>query len=159
MTESGYAIKMRSARSIVRQWGRWISSGLVAALLFMQMAVAAYACPKLDVLTQDPAMPMASMVVEGPDVAIMPDCHAMADGMDEVTPQLCHAHCSGDSQPAPSVHAADYEAAAAQAMCVAYILPTLLDAATLAELRLDQAEAASGPGFPPLYLTLQVLRI
>lgn len=150
---------MGSARSIVRHWGRWISSGLVAAVLFMQMAVAAYACPKLDVPSQGAVMQMASMTLdEGADMVAMPDCHAMADGMDEVLPQLCHAHCIGDSQPAPSVHAADYQAAAAQALCLAYILPTLLDAATPAELRLSHAEPASGPGFPPLYLTLQVLR-
>lgn len=148
---------MNSARRIARQWGRWISSGLVAALLFMQLAVAAYACPKLESLAH--AMQMAGMVMDDAvDMVAMPDCHAMPGSMDEEAPQLCRAHCGTDSQPAPSVHAPDFHATAALALWLAYVLPTILEGSTTAERQASAAESASAAGFPPLYLTLQVLR-
>ncbi|WP_428508774.1 hypothetical protein [Roseateles sp.] len=139
---------MGIARNIAKQWARWIISGLVAALLFMQLAVAAYACPKLEAPSHDSTMQMA----------VMPDCHAMPGSMDEEAPQLCHAHCSSDSQSAPSVHAPDFQAVAAQAVWLAYVLPAVLDAAMPTERRAAHAEPTPGRGFPPLYLTLQVLR-
>ena len=148
---------MNSARRIARQWGRWISSGLVAALLFMQLAVAAYACPKLDAPAH--AMQMAGMVMnEAIDMTAMPDCHAMAGGMDEEAPQLCRAHCGSDGQPAPSAQAPDFHATAAQALWLAYVLPTILEGSAPAERQASSAESAPAAGFPPLYLTLQVLR-
>lgn len=148
---------MNSARRIARQWGRGISRGLVAALLFMQLAVSAYACPKLDAPAH--AMQMAGMVMdEAIDMTAMPDCHAMPGSMDEEAPLLCRAHCGTDSQPAPSVHAADFHAAAAQALWLAYVLPTILEGSTSSEWQASTAESGSAAGFPPLYLTLQVLR-
>ena len=150
---------MGSARRIARQWGRWIASGLVAALLFMQLAVAAYACPKLDAPAHSAAMQMAGMGLdEAVDMTAMPDCHAMAGSMDEEAPQLCRAHCGSDGQPAPSAQVPDFHAAAAQALWLAYVLPAAIAGATPAELRAATPEPACGPGFPPLYLTLQVLR-
>lgn len=150
---------MVSARRIARQWGRWIISGLVAALLFMQLAVAAYACPKLDGPAHASSMQMAGMTMdEAIDMAAMPDCHAMPGSMDDDAPQLCRAHCGNDSQPAPSAHAPDFHATATQALWLAYVLPTAIESATAAERQSSTAEPASPPGFPPLYLTLQVLR-
>lgn len=150
---------MDSARRIARQWGRWIASALVAALLFMQLAVAAYACPKLDGPAHSAAMQMAGVAMgEAIDMAAMPDCHAMPGSMDDNAPQLCRAHCGSDSQPAPSAHAPDFDAAAMQALWIAYVLPTALEGTRSAERQSATAEPASPPGFPPLYLTLQVLR-
>jgi hypothetical protein len=69
-----------------------IVAALVAlfSLLFMQLAVAAYACPMLSPAT---AAPMQ-----------MADCH----GMDQQNPTLCHAQAdagkqSRDTPPAPAV--------------------------------------------------------
>ncbi|MFZ2990389.1 hypothetical protein [Ideonella sp.] len=123
----------------------------------MQLAVAAYACPKLE--SPAHAMQMAGMVMDDAvDMVAMPDCHAMPGSMDEEAPQLCRAHCGTDSQPAPSVHAPDFHATAALALWLAYVLPTILEGSTTAERQASAAESASAAGFPPLYLTLQVLR-
>lgn len=61
-----------------------ILTALVAlfGMLFMQVAVAAYACPGLGGLRQAVAEDVAAM--QG-----MPDC----DQLDTATPALCHAHC------------------------------------------------------------------
>ena len=127
---------MGSARNIDRQSARWIISGLVAALLFMQLAVAAYACPQLDRPSPASAMLMAGMSMDDSlDRAPMPDCQAMLGSMDDEAPQLCRAHCDSDSPPAPSVHAPDFQAVAAQAVWLAYVLPAVLDAATPAARR------------------------
>ncbi|MBB4845743.1 hypothetical protein HNP55_004295 [Paucibacter oligotrophus] len=144
---------MNSARRVARHWGRWIISGLVAALLFMQLAVAAYACPKLD----GPAQAVA-MLGAGTAMAAMPDCQAMPGGMDEASPQLCLAHCSADSQAAPSAQALDFHTPAEQLLWLAYVLPAAFEGAALAERREASTASASPPGFPALYLTLQVLR-
>ena len=57
----------------------------LASLLFMQLAVAAYACPMLSPQTQDQALtpPMA-----------MADCH----GMDQDSPSLCGAQADSGKQ-------------------------------------------------------------
>ena len=90
------------ARSTVSRQGRWITSVLVAALLLMQFALAAYACPKLDSAAHAASMQKAGMAMEDAvGMPSMPDCHAMAGTMDEQDPQLCRAHCDGDSLSSP----------------------------------------------------------
>ena len=88
---------MVSIRRIVTQWGRRIVGGLIVTLLFSQMALAMYACPKLDADTHAASMQMAGMAMdEAAGMSAMPDCHAMPGTMDDESPQLCRAHCSGD---------------------------------------------------------------
>lgn len=97
--------------------GRWIASLLVAALLLMQLALAAYACPRLDSAAHASSMQKAGMAMEeAVPMASMPECHAMATTMDEQDPQLCRAHCEGDNQSAPSLHSLDLQAIAAHAI-------------------------------------------
>ena len=92
---------MVSIRRIVTQWGRRIVGGLIVTLLFSQMALAMYACPKLDADTHAASMQMAGMAMdEAAGMSAMPDCHAMPGTMDDESPQLCRAHCSGDGKPA-----------------------------------------------------------
>lgn len=67
-------------------WSRW----LIASLLFLQLASAAYACS------------MSSASAGGPSMAGMPCAQAMANGglpaMDPEQPGLCLEHCKGGSQ-------------------------------------------------------------
>lgn len=150
---------MVSIRRIVTQWGRRIVGGLVVALLFSQMALAMYACPKLDSAGHIASMQAAGMVMEdAAGMPSMPDCHAMPGTMDDEAPQLCRAHCSGDGQPAPSSYGVDLQPLAAHAVWVAYVLPTVIDTPQAVDSRPRQAQPDSRAGAPPLYLTLQVLR-
>src|SRR3989338_6190950 len=115
------------ARSTVSRQGRWIASVLIAALLLMQFALAAYACPKLDSAAHAASMQKAGMAMEDAvGMPSMPDCHAMAGPMDEQDPQLCRAHCDGDSLSSPSLQGLDLQALAAHALWVAHVLPVLL---------------------------------
>ena len=62
------------------------------SLLFMQLAVAGYACPgKADKLAR--AAVVAEMATAG-----MPCAESMALTMDEEQPSLCQAHCKADQQ-------------------------------------------------------------
>jgi len=150
---------MTPVRRLVALWGRWITGGLVAALLFSQVALAAYACPKLDSEAHAASMQMADMAMEeAVAMASMPECHAMAGAMDDDAPHLCRAHCSGDSRPAPSLQGLDLQSIAAQAVWMAYVLPAVLAPLFPAEARATYAQADLRTGAPPIYLALQVLR-
>ena len=75
---------MASIRRIVTQWGRRIAGGLILALLFSQMALAMYACPKPDSAGHIASMQAAGMAMEDPvDMPSLPDCHAMSGTMDD----------------------------------------------------------------------------
>jgi hypothetical protein len=70
---------------------RWLSSWLVVAVLFTQLATAAYVCPMAAVQNAEPA-----------PVAVMP-CAAMMSATDGVPPDpdqpgLCMHHCQDASQ-------------------------------------------------------------
>ena len=139
--------------------GRWIASLLVAALLLMQLALAAYACPRLDSAAHAPSMQKAGVAMEDAvPMGSMPECHAMATTMDEQDPQLCRAHCEGDNQSAPSLNSLDLQAITAHAIWVGYVLPALLDELQRADPRALYAEFDSRAGSPPLYLTHKVFR-
>ncbi len=72
-----------------RRFRRWLSSTLVLAVLFTQLATAAYACPSImgaDEPQAAPAMPCAQML--GASVALDPE-----------QPGLCQQHCQfGNTQ-------------------------------------------------------------
>lgn len=126
---------------------RWWSIGLILALLFTQLATAAYTCPT------DAARGQAELM------ATMPDCHRMAaDSLDPAQPQLCQAHCQQGNQspnPAPALDAPTVP-----------LLWAVLDWAPAAALPhspvlrngVDVASGAPPRGAAPLYLRLQVLR-
>ncbi len=63
----------------------------LVSLLFMQMAVAGYACPGVG-----PKVAEAAAMAE----AGMPCAESMTMNMDNEQPNLCHAHCQADSQSA-----------------------------------------------------------
>ena len=151
---------MVSIRHIVTQWGRRIVGGLIVALLFSQMALAMYACPKLDADTHAASMQMAGMAMdEATGMSAMPDCHAMPGTMDDESPQLCRAHCSGDGKPAPSPQGLDgLSTAAAHAVWIAYLLPVVPDPQSSTDARADPAWLDHRTGSFPFHLTFQVLR-
>ena len=61
------------------------------SLLFMQLAVASYACPGAKVKVAE----IAAMAEAG-----LPCAESMATGMDEDQPNLCRAHCQTGQQAA-----------------------------------------------------------
>lgn len=151
---------MACIRSIVTHWGRRIVGGLVAALLFSQMALAMYACPTPDAEAHAASMQMAGMAMdEAAGMSAMPGCHAMPGTMDDESPQLCRVHCSGDAKPAPSPQGLDVPStAAAHAVWIAYLLPGVFDPQSSTGARADPAWLDHRTGSLPLYLTFQVLR-
>lgn len=75
----------------------------LVSLLFMQLAVARYACPG----TASKAAEISAMTEAG-----MPCAYSMAMNMDDAQPNLCHAHCqvgqqSADKYQTPSPPAID----------------------------------------------------
>lgn len=80
------AVNLRLARTPRLWWTR----GLIAALLFLQLASAAYACS------------MGTAKADAPSMAGMPCAQPMADGfvpaLDADRPGLCLEHCRSGSQ-------------------------------------------------------------
>jgi hypothetical protein len=71
-----------------RAFKRWVCGGVVMLLLFMQVAVAAYACPA------ELQAPRAEA-----EMAAIPGCDGdMPRDMDAEQPQLCKAHCQQGEQ-------------------------------------------------------------
>lgn len=131
-----------------RRHRRWLSGWLVALMLFMQWATAAYACPRADAEARGDAVAMAAM----------PDCNGDMGGLDPAQPQLCKAHCQAGQQ---SVHSGAVVPDAPPALALAGAVVGVLDIAEAAQLAAAMPPAwAAGPpvGAPPLYLSLHVLR-
>lgn len=150
---------MVSIRRIVTQWGRRIAGGLVVALLFSQMALAMYACPKQDSAGHVASMQAAGMATEeAVGMPFMPDCHAMPGTMDDEAPQLCRAHCDSDGQLVSLLQGLEIQSVAAHAVWFTYVLPVVIDAPLAVDSRPRHAQPDSRAGAPPLYLTFQVLR-
>jgi hypothetical protein len=85
--------------ALSRRLRRWVSGALGAAILFTQLAVAAYVCP--------PSQPEHTAPVA---MAGMPDCHeADEEGDDLAQPQLCKAHCANDAQSSLRIGATDLQ--------------------------------------------------
>ena len=130
-----------------RQVRRRLCGWLVVALLFMQMAAAAYACPRLTAGDAGAAM------------AAMPDCAgASAMAMDPDQPQLCKVHCDQGTQAVTSLPLAD----APSAPVLIAVLDWSSSAASMwappASPRVRLPAGAPPPGSPPLFLSLLVLR-
>lgn len=142
-----------------RRTCRWLSGWLIGALLCMQWAVAAYVCPQAAVAGAADGEQM-QMAVSG-----MPGCPGMSAPMpdraaDESTPLLCVMHCT------PGSHAFQASHADLSVDLVAPQLITLLDWRPAIELvrsgslSARHVDMTTGPptGWPPIYLSLQVLR-
>jgi hypothetical protein len=152
-----------------------LSLWLVVALLFMQIATSAYACPGGMFMAAVADEQSASIGHDGDHGAGMEahhdagqhaaaamspdmvDCD-MAAGLDANSPQLCKLHCEPGNQ-------TPLHASASTDAPVAPLLWAVLDWSTTALLpqqcntpRLGVASGAPPPGTPPLYLSLLVLR-
>lgn len=133
--------------TITRRLRRWVSASVLMAMLFMQLATAAYACPQLEKARQHAAMVMA-----------MPDCNGMPGLMDEQQPQLCKAHCDKDAQSTPLTTAPDLQPNPAAVTLIMGIVQPVLPLLP-ASVRAGQPPLAHrSAGEPPLYLSLLVLR-
>ena len=77
---------------MTRSWLRTVACGLVGALLFAQMAIAAYACPAA------PIAGVAEMRMSAIPAAAMPDCESMAGTVDPAAANLCAEHCKYGQQ-------------------------------------------------------------
>ena len=76
---------------------RWVSGGLILAVLFVQLASAAYACPMQRSGTPQPS-PMAGMPCADPTAA--------GTALDAEQPGLCLQHCQfGATQQPPPLDA------------------------------------------------------
>lgn len=126
---------------------RWLASLLMGSLLFMQLATAAYVCP----MEGRGANPAAAEM-EGCEMA------GMASGapMDAGQASLCKAHCDEGSQ-TPSTSANLNPGTTPLLFAVLDWAPVNLQPGPLATLA-PLARSGAPPGFPPLYIALQVLR-
>ena len=77
---------MRFTRNARTWWSRW----LIASLLFMQLATAAYACAM-------PSAPASDASMAGMPCAQVMSVNDSAP-LDQDQPGLCHEHCKGGSQ-------------------------------------------------------------
>ena len=136
--------------SFSRRFRRWVSGGLMMAVLFTQLAIAAYSCPGAAVYDEAAVADQVSMAQE------MPDCHAMGDSSDPAQPQLCKAHCSNDAQSAARALLPDLQPNPASVALLVRVIetqhPTVLTHAVEREPPPRLAESL------PLYLSLHVLR-
>jgi hypothetical protein len=137
-----------------RRLRRWVTGGLLMAMLFMQLATAAYACPALaqarSALQAMPDMSNMPAMLEMPN---MQDCAAMGEaGLDEALPLLCKAHCSTDATSTASAAAPDLQPnPAATTLLLGIVWPA--PAAPLALAAPGQPRTPlRPPSAPPLYL-------
>lgn len=79
---------------MTRGFLRGLARGLIAVLLFAQLAVAAYACPGLAAKAPDTSVASAAAAMD----ASMPGCDGMAGAMDPESPNLCAEHCKQGKQ-------------------------------------------------------------
>jgi hypothetical protein len=127
---------------------RRLCSWIVVALLFMQLAVAAYACPR--------GVPSGEAVTPMP---AMPDCAggSMA-AIDPDQPLLCKAHCDQGTQAVIAVPVADAPSAPVLVAILDWSYGATLERAPPARRHDRLCAGAPPPGSPPLYLSLLVLR-
>ena len=126
----------------------WWSRALIASLLFLQLASAAYACAMHSTEPADASM------------AGMPCAQAMAGGdmatMDPDQPGLCHEHCKGGSQtlePAPTV---DLAAPAMVALFVIAVPVALADEADAWQARQVERDSAPPPPHAILHCCFRI---
>lgn len=135
---------------------RWLSAWLISSLLFSQWAVASYVCPSLHQVVT-----LAAMSSSGDMAADMMDCASMkASDQDHAAPLMCKVHCE------QSQHAFDNSASAGDLPATSpATLVGLLDwrpvRAPLAGPSVAHTQPLNTgppPGWPPLFLSLLVLR-
>ena len=119
---------------------RRLCSWLAATLLLVQWMTSAYACQ------QEIPLPRAE-----------PPCHAAQPHADAAHPALCKAHCEAGVK-APSQVPAQEAPLPGPGWFIVQDDAPLDVLPTLPAARPVQARAGSPPGWPPLHLTLQVLR-
>lgn len=137
---------MLPGMTLSRRLRRWVSAGMMVAVLFTQLAVAAYSCPAPVVDALPTAMASA-----------MPDCHEMEGAPDAVPAPLCKAHCSNEAQSSARGLTPDLEPnPASMALLVRVIEPA--PAVSLATAFLRAPPPAHAIRSLPIYLSLHVLR-
>ena len=114
---------------------------LIGALLFMQFAVAAYACPKQSANPIPAAVSMAE------------DCQ----GIDRDQANLCKAHCDHGARLSSNAQSVDVPPAATAAFVVAWASAWPGEPG-LGAYRPLVAGSSSSDGSPPVYLLHLVLR-
>jgi hypothetical protein len=124
---------------------RWLSTGLLIALLVMQWATAVHACP-----VAHPAAPVTAM-------SDMSGCDGHMPASDAGHLQQCKAHCEQASQALNSLHGIDVDAQPA-VLAIADWRAALHATPMASRVEPIVRSGAAPPGSPPLYLTLRVLR-
>jgi hypothetical protein len=133
---------MSGMRLFGRRQRRWLSIWQVVAMLFMQLAVAAYVCPAVSAATLTP----------------VPDCaeHGKS-AADPAQPQLCKAHGVVGDQVVGGGGGVDATAAPPLLAVLDWRAAQLVAAPVIRAGR-DRLSGAPPPGAPRLYLALLVLR-
>lgn len=129
----------------VRRHRGWVTTWLIAALLFMQLAVAAHAC-------MQPAPATAQ--------AAVPDCphhRAAAPEPEREHSPLCKAHCESGLQ-SVNTQAGALDAPSVLAVPAALVGDVAVAPAANTVARPEALAAGPPPGAPPIYLTYLVLR-
>lgn len=118
---------------------------MVASLLFMQLALAGYACPTAIPDEAPAAMEMAPGV----------PCEAMNHPQDDPPSALCHDHCKNAAQ---TYEAVKLPAATLPAVVQAFILPLRVDMAQQ-EARAFATSGEAQPPPAPVFLSTSRLRV
>lgn len=132
--------------ALSRRLRRWVSGALGAAILFTQLAVAAYVCPP-----SKPEHPVPAAM------AGMPDCHEAEEGDEPAQPQLCKAHCANEAQSSQRTGSADVQPAPASVALLQRVIEPVAPVA-FAVLHARAAPLTDPPPPLPRYLSLLVLR-
>lgn len=121
---------------------RWVAITLIAALLFMQFALASYVCP---VVVADANTLQTACADHGKVPA------------DSTQPQLCKAHCAADELAVGAAGGVDAPTAPLL-LAVLDWRAALLAVSAPVESGFDRWSGAPPPGAPPRYLSLRILR-
>jgi len=132
--------------ALSRRLRRWLSGALGAAILFTQLAVAAYVCP--------PSEPVRPVPVA---MAGMPDCHEAEEGNDPAQPPLCKAHCANEAQSSVRAASPDLQPNPASVALLQRVVEPVVPVA-FAISRARAAPLTDPPDPLPRYLSLLVLR-
>ena len=132
--------------ALSRRLRRWLSGALGTAILFTQLAVAAYVCPP-----SDPVQPVPVAM------AGMADCHEAQEGDDHVQPQLCKAHCANEAQSSVRAASPDLQPNPASVALLQRVIEPVAPV-VLSVFHARVAPLTDPPAQLPLYLSLLVLR-
>jgi len=97
----------------------WWSRSLIASLLFLQLASAAYACAMQSIPPVDSAMAATASMAGMPCAQAMVMAGTDMVAMDPDQPGLCHEHCKGGSK---SIEPAATFALASPAMVLLFVI-------------------------------------